>query len=155
MTDGQSASQAFIWELWPICILFFFFSIFRRLRVCWCGPPSLKRRLCIVYSWQWASPAQSFLSLSPAGLRTIFYCLKFETPATRFMIQKVQGNMPAGDVCAERKEKHNIQLQWLYCFLVPSILFLTIIPFSWRWNNVCVQSVTINIVLKLHYVFEF
>jgi hypothetical protein len=33
-----------------------------------------------VYNCCWASPAQSFLGPSPAGLMTIFYCLRFETP---------------------------------------------------------------------------
>jgi hypothetical protein len=35
-----------------------------------------------VYKCCWSSPAQSFLGLSPAGLVTIFYCLRFETPPT-------------------------------------------------------------------------
>jgi hypothetical protein len=35
-----------------------------------------------VYNCCWASPAQSFLSLNPAGLVTIFYSLRFETPPT-------------------------------------------------------------------------
>jgi hypothetical protein len=34
----------------------------------------------IVYNCCWSSPAQSFSGLSPAGLMTIFYCLRFETP---------------------------------------------------------------------------
>jgi hypothetical protein len=34
-----------------------------------------------VYNCCWASPAQSFLSPSPTGLVTIFYCLRFETPS--------------------------------------------------------------------------
>jgi hypothetical protein len=33
-----------------------------------------------VYNCCWSSPAQSFLGLSSAGLVTIFYCLRFETP---------------------------------------------------------------------------
>jgi hypothetical protein len=35
-----------------------------------------------VYNCCWASPAQSFLGPSPAGLVAIFYCLRFETPPT-------------------------------------------------------------------------
>jgi hypothetical protein len=35
-----------------------------------------------VYNFSWFSPAQSFLGPSPAGLVTIFYCLRFETPPT-------------------------------------------------------------------------
>jgi hypothetical protein len=36
----------------------------------------------VVYSCCWASPAQSFSGPNPAGLMTIFYCLKFETSPT-------------------------------------------------------------------------
>jgi hypothetical protein len=36
----------------------------------------------VVYNCCWSSPAQSFSSPSPAGLVTIFYCLRFETPPT-------------------------------------------------------------------------
>jgi hypothetical protein len=35
-----------------------------------------------VYNCCWSSPAQSFLGLSPAGLVTLFYYLRFETPPT-------------------------------------------------------------------------
>jgi hypothetical protein len=35
-----------------------------------------------VYNCCWSSPAQSYLGPSPAGLLTIFYCLRFETPPT-------------------------------------------------------------------------
>jgi hypothetical protein len=35
-----------------------------------------------VYNCCWSSPAQSFLGSNPAGLVTIFYCLRFETPST-------------------------------------------------------------------------
>jgi hypothetical protein len=35
---------------------------------------------CVVYNCCWASLAQSFSDPSPAGLMTIFYCLRFETP---------------------------------------------------------------------------
>jgi hypothetical protein len=34
------------------------------------------------YSCFWFSPAQSFLGPSPAGLVTIFYCLRFDIPPT-------------------------------------------------------------------------
>jgi hypothetical protein len=33
----------------------------------------------VVYNCCWLSPAQSFSGLSPMGLVTIFYCLRFET----------------------------------------------------------------------------
>jgi hypothetical protein len=34
----------------------------------------------IVYNFCWSSSAQSFSGPSPAGLMTVFYCLRFETP---------------------------------------------------------------------------
>jgi hypothetical protein len=34
----------------------------------------------VVYNCCWFSPAQLFSGPSPAGLMTIFYCLRFETP---------------------------------------------------------------------------
>jgi hypothetical protein len=37
----------------------------------------------VVYNYCWFSPVQSFLGPSPAGLRLIFYCLIFESPAWR------------------------------------------------------------------------
>jgi hypothetical protein len=35
-----------------------------------------------VYNCCWSSPEQSFLGPSPAGLVTLFYCVRFETPRT-------------------------------------------------------------------------
>jgi hypothetical protein len=35
-----------------------------------------------VYNCCWPSPTQSFSGHSPAGLMTIFYCLRFKTPPT-------------------------------------------------------------------------
>jgi hypothetical protein len=37
---------------------------------------------CVIYNCCWPSPAQPFLVPSPAGLMTMFYCLRFETPPT-------------------------------------------------------------------------
>jgi hypothetical protein len=50
-----------------------------------CGFVDVERSLArvkgsAVYNCCWSSPAQSFLGPSPAGLVTIFYCLRFETP---------------------------------------------------------------------------
>jgi hypothetical protein len=52
-----------------------------------CGFVDVERSLwreggSAVYSSCWSSPVQSFFGLSPAGLVTIFYCLRFETPPT-------------------------------------------------------------------------
>jgi hypothetical protein len=53
-----------------------------------CGVADVESPLCrkdrsVVYNSCWASPAQSLLGPSPAGLTTIFYCLKIETSPTR------------------------------------------------------------------------
>jgi hypothetical protein len=51
--------------------------------------PTVSRPVCLgakhpstVYNCCWSSPARSFLGPSPAGLVTIFYCLRFESPPT-------------------------------------------------------------------------
>jgi hypothetical protein len=49
---------------------------------------SMTRGWVIIYNCCWPSPGQSFWGLSPVGLATIFYCLRFETsllspPTTR------------------------------------------------------------------------
>jgi hypothetical protein len=46
------------------------------------GRPAWREDESVVYNGGWASPGQSFLGPSPAGLMTIFYCLKFETLPT-------------------------------------------------------------------------
>jgi hypothetical protein len=43
---------------------------------------SLTREGSVVYNCCWSSPAQSFLVSGSAGLMSIFYCLRFETPPT-------------------------------------------------------------------------
>jgi hypothetical protein len=40
------------------------------------------KRIAVVWNCYWPSPAQSFLGLSPVGLATIFYSLRFDTPPT-------------------------------------------------------------------------
>jgi hypothetical protein len=48
-----------------------------------CGYSPLWREAgSVIYNCFWASPAQSFSRQSPAGLKTIFYCPRFETPPT-------------------------------------------------------------------------
>jgi hypothetical protein len=54
----------------------------RQLRVCWYGAPSLTRGRVCRLQLLLSSPAQSFSGPSPAGLKAIFYCLRFETPPT-------------------------------------------------------------------------
>jgi hypothetical protein len=46
------------------------------------GRPLARRDGSVVYNCCWSSPAQSFPSLSPAELMTIFYCPIFGTPPT-------------------------------------------------------------------------
>jgi hypothetical protein len=81
-TDSLSASpswyQAPIWEprlIFPILS----FIIFGHFRVCWCRARS---RVCSILFCR-ASPAQPFWDLSPTGLKSIAYCLFFETTPTR------------------------------------------------------------------------
>jgi hypothetical protein len=74
-TDGQSASlpwcQAPSWAQCQILVAI------RELRVSRCGVPSLTRGR-VTYNCYWPSSTQLFLRPSPAGLMTIFYCLRFE-----------------------------------------------------------------------------
>jgi hypothetical protein len=46
------------------------------------GYPLWREDGSVVYNCCWSSPAQSFSGPSPAGLMTIFYCLRFETLPT-------------------------------------------------------------------------
>jgi hypothetical protein len=46
------------------------------------GRPLWREDGSVVYNYRWCSPAQSFWGLSPVGLATIFYCLRFESPPT-------------------------------------------------------------------------
>jgi hypothetical protein len=46
------------------------------------GRPLWREDGSVVYNCCWASPAQPFSGPSPAGLMTIFWCLRFETPPT-------------------------------------------------------------------------
>jgi hypothetical protein len=52
----------------------------RQLWICWWGTLYDERMGLPLYSCCWSLPAQSFLGPSCAGLQTICYCLKFETP---------------------------------------------------------------------------
>jgi hypothetical protein len=66
-----------IWGSWPD-----FCYCNTVIRVCWCGAPSLTRGRVCRLQLLLDSPAQSFSALSPAGLMTISYCLRFETSPT-------------------------------------------------------------------------
>jgi hypothetical protein len=46
------------------------------------GRPLWREDRYVVHNFYWPSPAQSFSGPSPAGLMTIFYCLRFETNQT-------------------------------------------------------------------------
>jgi hypothetical protein len=71
-TDGQSWCQAPIRG--PSLELYYY-----QLRVCLCVAPSVTRDGSVVNSCYWASPAQTFSGLCPAGIMTVYYCLKFGT----------------------------------------------------------------------------
>jgi hypothetical protein len=79
-TDDQSASLS--WFQPPSGAQDQIVATVRHLRFCWCGAPSLTRGLFVVYNCCWSSTAQSFSGPGPAGLMTIFNCLRFETPPT-------------------------------------------------------------------------
>jgi hypothetical protein len=57
------------------------FITVRQLRVCWCESLWPEDGSAVYICCRF-SPAQSYLGLSPAGLVTIFYSLRFETPPT-------------------------------------------------------------------------
>jgi hypothetical protein len=58
------------------------FITVRQLRICWGGASSPTRGESVVYNCCSPSPAQSFKGPSPAGLMTIFYCLRIKIPST-------------------------------------------------------------------------
>jgi hypothetical protein len=84
MTNSQSTSmswhQATIWDPRPILLslpwklYLVHWGLVIMGHILWLGDWS------VIYGCCWASPAQSFLGLSPVGLVTIFYFLNFETP---------------------------------------------------------------------------
>jgi hypothetical protein len=76
-TNGPSVSLS--WCEAPICGLRLDFYYWQ-LPVCRWGALSLTRELVCSLQLLLVSPAQSFLGPSAAGLVTIFYCLRFETP---------------------------------------------------------------------------
>jgi hypothetical protein len=86
--------------------LYFLLEIFfRHLRVCYFVAPSLTRgRVCnLLYNCFWALPEPSLLGRSPAELRSIFYCLIWDSPqpggpGSRIYIPQEQGgpDMPPG-----------------------------------------------------------
>jgi hypothetical protein len=76
-TDGHSASLS--WCQVPVWSPDQIFITVRKLPVCWCGEPSLTRgqvcRLQLLLVLAVSGP-------SPAGIMTILYSLRFETPPT-------------------------------------------------------------------------
>jgi hypothetical protein len=69
------------------------------------GRPLWREDGSVVYNCCWSSPVQSFSGPRPAGLMTIFYCPRFETPQPggrghRIYIPQKQGDlvMPPGAV---------------------------------------------------------
>jgi hypothetical protein len=90
------------------------------------GRPLWQEDRSVIYNCCWPSPVQSFLGLSPAGLMTIFYCLRFETPQTWrgqipvFISPQEQGGpvIPPGTGFPFRCLQ-DTELQWRYSNLPP------------------------------------
>jgi hypothetical protein len=59
-----------------------FFITVRHLRPFFMWGALSDERTCLKLQLYWASPVQLFSGRIPAGLTTIFYCLRFETPPT-------------------------------------------------------------------------
>jgi hypothetical protein len=77
MTDGQSASPP--WNKAPRGLRPDFYYCQTIAGLLMWGAVSDERTGLPFTICCWPSPAQSFLGLSPVGLVTIFYCLRFET----------------------------------------------------------------------------
>jgi hypothetical protein len=69
----------------------------------------------VVYNCCWSSPAQLSSGPCPAGLMTIFYCLKFETPPT--WRARSSYLYPPGTGWPSYTPKH-----WILCFDSPDII---------------------------------
>jgi hypothetical protein len=72
-TNDQLANlswcQASLWDPWPILLLYLI--IFRQLRVCWCGAPSLTRGWVRSFQLLLGMASAVLLGRSPAGLMSI------------------------------------------------------------------------------------
>jgi hypothetical protein len=102
-----------------------------------CGSVDVERPLwwekeSVVYNCCWPSPAQSFSGPSPAGLITIFYCLRFETPPSgvpgpRIYISHEQGGpvVPPGTGFPFHRLLRLAGLRWRYSNPPPHGLWLT------------------------------
>jgi hypothetical protein len=93
------------------------------------GRPLWREDGPVVYNCCWSSPAQSFSGPSPAGLVTIFYCLRFETPSNLegqvpvIIYSQEQGGPIIPPSCdslyiarAGPNRKHRFQ-QYRYCYI--------------------------------------
>jgi hypothetical protein len=85
------------------------------------GRPLWRDDGSVVHNYSWALPALSFSGLSPAGLRTLFYCLRFETPqpggpGPRIYIAQEQGGpvIPPGTAFPFRRLIRLAGLRWRY-----------------------------------------
>jgi hypothetical protein len=84
------------------------------------GRPLCREDRSVVYNCFYLSPPQSFSGPSPAGLMTIFYCLRFETPPAcrpgpRIYIPQEQGGpvIPL-DIGFPLRHLRLAGLQWRY-----------------------------------------
>jgi hypothetical protein len=101
------------------------FITVRQFRVCWCEA-LWRDDGSVVCNCCWLPPAQSFSDLSPVGLVTKLYCLRFETfsspPSTRHVLGIT--NRP---LCFDTTWTHRKRLvQQLYCCVafVAAVTFL-------------------------------
>jgi hypothetical protein len=79
MLRPTSVGQSALEQCTHLGLITRLFITVRELRVCWYRGLSLTRGQVCRYNCCWSSPVQSFSGLSPVGLVTIFYCLRFET----------------------------------------------------------------------------
>jgi hypothetical protein len=78
------------------------------------GRPLWREDGLVVYNCCWPSLAQSFSGLSPAGIMTIFCCLRFHTPPTRSVRQQSGPVIPPGTEVPFRRLLRLAGLPWRY-----------------------------------------
>jgi hypothetical protein len=76
-TDGRSVSL-----FWCQALNSRFLLLSNRCGFVDVGHPLWRGDGPVIYNCCWNSPAQSFTSLTPAGLTALFYCLRIGTPST-------------------------------------------------------------------------
>jgi hypothetical protein len=80
--DRWSAGQSVLMSRTHLGLMTRFLLLSDSCRFVDVGRSSLRQNRSAIYNCCLSSPAQSFFGPSPAGLVTIFYCLRFETRPT-------------------------------------------------------------------------